>query len=429
MKNKKKSVTDPNRDLDFIEDELRQLEGLPPLKHKTVPKKEFVKEKKFRKIKPKKIKFSESKLESVEKIPKKIKPKIKKELAKERIKKDDLKIEKKESVLEKEKLTFPKFEESSDVEIPDEELLLDENKGVNEETRGFVKKVSKEEIKSELKKKETKQESKENEVRQKLPKEEKEEIKQETEKTEEPKVTDLSKSLKIYKTPFDEIVSLVEKQKQVPISNILERYNIKKDVANEWGEVLSENKLIDYHIPAFGEPEFRKIGLKLKEIKKQKLSKKISKKAIITTIIVLSVIILLISSYFIFFKSDQQDSVPIADAKQEKTEERKDVVEKMDVGDIITTETAFSGNGNFECRNKEGTIRYFVSDTLLKIESLDGSAKVIVKGNETFTLNVETKNWKLSETKEDVPVPGSGTLPKIELDCKKAQINATEFNT
>ncbi len=220
----------------------------------------------------------------------------------------------------------------------------------------------------------------------------------------------------VLKTQFDDIVDLVETKERIPLSEITSKFNIDKKIAQEWGEILSDNDLIDYHIPAFGEPEFRKKGIDIKEQFKSK--KKINKKLFFYSFTVIFAILVII----IIFVTRYEKITPISLEKTEKIEE-KEVELKNDVIE------AFSGTGTYECRNKENTIKYLISDKLLKIEKLDSSSKVIIKQNKTYTLNTQTKKWVESEIKETIPLPGSGIYPKTELSCKQSQVNATEFNT
>ena len=64
-------------------------------------------------------------------------------------------------------------------------------------------------------------------------------------------------------TPFDDVISLVDRENIISLAKIVERFKIKKELAMEWGRILSESGLIDFYQPAFGDPEFRKKGINI----------------------------------------------------------------------------------------------------------------------------------------------------------------------
>ncbi len=218
-------------------------------------------------------------------------------------------------------------------------------------------------------------------------------------------------------TPFDEVISLVDKENIIPLTKITERFNIKKEIAIEWGRILSESNLIDFHQPAFGDPEFRKkdINIPKAEIKVHK------KKIIIIAIITFLSLIILVTGILIFKeKPEEVKTVETIGPDETKTEELppQDMLKK-----------AFSGNGSYDCRDKDGKKRYAILNNLIKIESVDGSSKVVIKNNKTYTYNPNTKAWIEFGLREGLAVPGSGVYPKIGLDCEEIEIEVDEFNT
>jgi len=236
---------------------------------------------------------------------------------------------------------------------------------------------------------------------------------------------------KVITTTFDSIIDLVEKQGRVLLSEISKNFNVNKNIAQQWGEILSENKLIDYHIPTFGEPEFRKLGIVVKKGEKLKKSKDTTKKIkltkkkllLIEAIIVALGVIGLVTLFLLAQKpvAVQVDNITDVEGLVQENKEIQDNAQ-----DVLV---AFSGNGTYDCRNLENTIRYAIIDKSIKIEKLDGSSKVVVKDNKLFTLNINTGAWVESALKEGLPLPGSGIYPKTVLKCQQITIEASEFDT
>ena len=81
------------------------------------------------------------------------------------------------------------------------------------------------------------------------------------------------KSLKTYKTDFDTLIDFVQEKKIVTLSQVIKKFKINKKIANEWGNILSENGTLTFYIPIFGEPEFRRNDITAKEILKKKSKK------------------------------------------------------------------------------------------------------------------------------------------------------------
>jgi len=223
-----------------------------------------------------------------------------------------------------------------------------------------------------------------------------------------------------FKTHFDTLVELVEKKKRVTLSRIVKEFHIDKRLAQEWGEILDEGKIIDFHIPTVGEPEFRKRGIVIKRKKIKNKIREVNKKFVL--IVVFGIIILLIGLFIFLKQSDsdtsfQKEEIPKGQQESKQGEREDGVLE------------AFSGTGDYECRSEDGSIRYAIKDEFLKIEKLDGSSKVIIKNNKTHALDIRTDKWIESELLEGVAVPGSGIYPKSILECQKINISIGEFDT
>ena len=99
--------------------------------------------------------------------------------------------------------------------------------------------------------------------------------------------------------------------------------------------------------------------------------------------------------------------------------------------EIILTdvEKAFSGKGSYECRNLDGEIKYSIKDTMLKIEKIDGSSKIIIKSGKIYNLNIKTKEWDESNLREGIAAPGTGVYPKVELGCIETKLKNEDFDT
>ena len=225
---------------------------------------------------------------------------------------------------------------------------------------------------------------------------------------------------RIYKSHFDDLVDLVNQKKIVPLSQVVKDFNIDKKIANEWGHLLHEHQLISFHIPPFGEPEFRRLG----EIpKKMRVKSKLNLKKIL---IYSGIISAVLAVFLIIFLIPQQKTTEFIKEKIESKIELPETTKEIDK-DLITL--AFSGNGSYECRTLDMKTKYTILNKDIRIERLDIDSKIIIKGNSTYTYNFKTDNWKISEVKKGLSIPGSGIPPKIELDCIAAPINKTEFIT
>jgi|SRR3989344_3113189 len=62
----------------------------------------------------------------------------------------------------------------------------------------------------------------------------------------------------VSQTQFDELVNLVNKTGIVKVSEIAKKFGISRQLAEEWGKILEEHKLVMLHYPTFGELELRK---------------------------------------------------------------------------------------------------------------------------------------------------------------------------
>jgi hypothetical protein len=302
------------------------------------------------------------------------------------------------------------------------------------------------------------------------------------------------KSLKTYKTDFDTLIALVQEKKIVTLSQVIKKFKINKKIANEWGNILSENGILNFYIPIFGDPEFRrndittskeilnkkprkeeflkklknlkndlqkfrfdlkKIGIDLskfkikkfkpdfKSIKKDILSfKKDTKikfnlnflgkfkehKKIAVFFIVFCAVFIPLLIFNMKDKTEDNFGNINTQVKEEiKIEDKEEVLEKL--SDFVDIKKAFSGEGSYECRNFDNNIKYFIRNTLLKIEKTDDSSKLIIKNNKMYIFNVKKNEWIESELKKDLAVPGSGMYPDVELECKKSDIEEKEFAT
>ena len=246
-----------------------------------------------------------------------------------------------------------------------------------------------------------------------------------TERSQNKKISQEDLSPETYTTHFDKVIELVEKENRVPISKISKLFSIDKKLVQEWGEILKENDLIDFYTPVFGEPEFRKKGIIIKE--KRKFKEKFNKKILF----LISIILVIGESIFIVALVLKNQPEKAEFGIQEKKESKQEETKKLDTQDKPDKNIylAFSGNGSYECRSEDGSIRYAIKDTFLKIEKLDGSSKVVIKNNKTYALNIKGKNWTESPLREGIAVPGSGTYPKTILKCQNASIKESEFNT
>ena len=239
------------------------------------------------------------------------------------------------------------------------------------------------------------------------------------------------KQISVLKTPFDHVIDLVEKEGRVPLSRVVSLFHINKNIAQEWGQILSDGRLIDFHIPAFGEPEFRKIGIVIhkKKIKGMKflLKGKINKKKLILIGGISGLIILMFFGLFVGFRVSEKEVPGVIEGIPQVVEDADGGKSDGVVDDVVLL--AFSGNGSYECRSEDGGIRYAIKNTLLKIEELDGSSKVVIKNNKTYALNIKTGVWIETSLRESLPVPGTGRYPKTILHCLRAPIELQEFST
>ena len=301
------------------------------------------------------------------------------------------------------------------------------------------------------------------------------------------------KSLKKYETDFDILIRLVQEKKIVTLSQVIKKFKINKKIANEWGNILSENETLTFYIPIFGEPEFRTNDITAKEILKRKTKKeefvkklvnlkkdlgkfkfdlkkigidlskfKIKnfkpdfkdikndlsnfkkdtkvkfnlkvigkirehKKIAVFVLVLFAVLIPLISFNMKDKTEDNFKSVNTQVKEEIKTEEKEAVLEKL--SDDIDIKKAFSGEGSYECRTSDHEVKYFIRNALLKIEKIDGTSKLIIKNNKMYIFNVKKNEWKETELKKDLAVPGSGIYPDVDLECKKSNIEEKEFTT
>jgi len=243
-----------------------------------------------------------------------------------------------------------------------------------------------------------------------------------------------TKNIIIYRTSFDDLLDLIEQKKIVKLNEVVQKFNIDKKIANEWGNILSENGVINFYAPIFGEPEFRdknivnfkkkKFNFKKPQIKLPNI--KINKKKVIIDMLIMILVLSIAFGLFYFLTKDEPDTNEIKFVQEEKIEEKQEevVLDNMN----MNTKEAFSGKGSYECRTEDKKVRYFIKDSIIKIEKIDGTSKLIIKNNKTYTLNVKTGEWGESESKQGLAIPGSGIYPKIKLECEKIEVNEKEFN-
>src|SRR3989338_7694345 len=62
----------------------------------------------------------------------------------------------------------------------------------------------------------------------------------------------------VSQTQFDELVNLVNKTGIVKVSEVAKKFGIPKQLAEEWGKILEDHKLVTLHYPTLGELELRK---------------------------------------------------------------------------------------------------------------------------------------------------------------------------
>ena len=62
----------------------------------------------------------------------------------------------------------------------------------------------------------------------------------------------------VSQTQFDELVNLVNKTGIVKVSEVAKKFGITKQLAEEWGKILEDHKLVTLHYPTLGELELRK---------------------------------------------------------------------------------------------------------------------------------------------------------------------------
>ncbi|MBI2672268.1 hypothetical protein HYX16_05015 [Candidatus Woesearchaeota archaeon] len=259
----------------------------------------------------------------------------------------------------------------------------------------------------------------------KLPrlKTEKTQVKEVSQKEMEEKPQEkIPKQTKAYKTQFDQLLFLVDKYERITETEVMNGFHISKEIADQWGKVLSENGFIDFYIPIFGDPEFRKKGVKFERKalgKKRELNKLIP--------VISLILIIVFAGAFIIFRGVIFKEKTFVDVPQKINEPAAELIPFEGPGADISS--AFSGKGTYDCRSSDGELRYAIQDSFIKIEKLDGSSKVIIKNNKTYTLNVNTGVWKEGEVREGLSIPGSGNYPKIEMECKEINLTEKEFNT
>ncbi len=69
------------------------------------------------------------------------------------------------------------------------------------------------------------------------------------------------------KTQIDFFYEYILQNKSVTLTQLMKRFNLSKEIVQQWGEILASHKMIIVHYPAFGEPRFKKRqeGIKTEE--------------------------------------------------------------------------------------------------------------------------------------------------------------------
>lgn len=225
----------------------------------------------------------------------------------------------------------------------------------------------------------------------------------------------LPKLSSIYQTDFDRLCDVIEKENTVPLSKITGAFNVDKTVAQRWGEILNENELIEYRVPAFGEPEFIKKGFVVDE--KKTVNKK---KRIIVGLSLAGVVLVALVGFFIINGLIQNTGDKINVIRPMPESERGVEVASENVKE------AFSGNGTYVCRG--GEIWYYIKDQLLRAESVDKKSTVIVKSGVMYTYDITNDKWVKTNVSKGVVLPGSGKDPSENLECKKEDVNINLFD-
>ncbi len=240
---------------------------------------------------------------------------------------------------------------------------------------------------------------------------------EDTNKKIEKRHINLPKLGSIYETDFDRIYEIVEKENIVKVTEIAEAFNVDKSIVMRWGDILNEHELIDFHIPAFGEPEFRKKGMILGE---KKIENK--KKKVIINVAIIGVFLLVVGGFLIMM------SIISSDIGNKPSTLRlmptETAAENTSVSDVV--KKAFSGNGTYTCR--DDIVRYYIKDQLLRADGTDGKSAIIIKEGFSYTYDVNRDKWIKSEVKKDIVLPGSGKFPSDSLNCKEEALDISIFN-
>lgn len=225
----------------------------------------------------------------------------------------------------------------------------------------------------------------------------------------------LPKLSSIYQTDFDRLCDVVEKENTVSLSKIAAAFNVDKNVVQRWGEILNENELIEYRVPAFGEPEFIKKGFVLDEKKVVNKNKRI-----VVGLSLAGVVIVALIGFFIIngLMQNTGDKINIIRPMPASEKGAESVSEDV--------KGAFSGNGTYLCRG--GEIWYYIKDQLLRAESVDKKSTVIIKSGFMYTYNINNDKWLKTNVSKEVILPGSGKDPSENLECKKEEVSANLFD-
>ncbi|MEK6952308.1 MAG: hypothetical protein AABX29_04795 [Nanoarchaeota archaeon] len=234
-------------------------------------------------------------------------------------------------------------------------------------------------------------------------------------KVKEDKNLVLPKLSSIYQTDFDRLCDVIDKENTVPLSKIAGAFNVDKNIVQKWGEILNENELIEYRVPAFGEPEFIKKGFVIDE--KKVVNKK---KRIVIGLSLAGVFLVALIGFLVIsgLMQNTGDKINIIRPMPE-SEKGAEVVSENVKG-------AFSGNGTYVCRG--GEIWYYIKDQLLRAESVDKKSTVIIKSGFMYAYDISNDKWVKTNVSQEVILPGSGKDPSENLECKKEEVSLSLFD-
>lgn len=84
----------------------------------------------------------------------------------------------------------------------------------------------------------------------------------------------LKGKIKYLSTDIDRLYSYVLERKKIKLSVVAKKFNVKKELVEEWGSILEEHRMIEMHYPVAGEPTLRIPSPKKEKAKKPEKDKK-----------------------------------------------------------------------------------------------------------------------------------------------------------